>query len=481
MKKLLLTLTMLLMAVSAKAEFPYATTTWGSTEPIQWYYLVFESEPIGYLYARTNAQSGDWEVSVGYSYENTDAYKWCFMQLSSGKIALVNKAKMKFLNKTFYFTLNTQSTQLDYVKPYHEGYSFYVGYDYLDGGHSYTMYLVWDGGTTYPSAQNYQPTLLHAEEASVESYSSPTGLINFSDLNVQTESCSFTCAYSGNESHTLKVYINGTQVQNASPYTIERTNQAQEVTVSAEVFFNGNIFPMYSEKTYQVPALDEPVPEPVDQTLTPYDVYAPNNAQTDPAEDYYKLFDKDKSTKWCVDNSTGSWETIWVDFKSNIPFVPTGYVMTTGNDTQSWSGRNPKKWKIYAKAHETDEWTTIVDVTDGDAAGLGTANTTDYCFNIDGVETGYQYFRFEVSEVRGQGGWQSDHYVFQLGELAMSGYLVAITGDVNGDGDVNVMDVTTLINMILGSLDNDEAGDVNGDGDINVLDVTALINIILGV
>lgn len=55
-------------------------------------------------------------------------------------------------------------------------------------------------------------------------------------------------------------------------------------------------------------------------------------------------------------------------------------------------------------------------------------------------------------------------------------------GDVNGDGKVNVSDVTTLVNMILGVIPKDEEhADVNGDGKVNVSDVTALINIILGI
>ena len=54
-------------------------------------------------------------------------------------------------------------------------------------------------------------------------------------------------------------------------------------------------------------------------------------------------------------------------------------------------------------------------------------------------------------------------------------------GDVNGDGKVNVSDVTALVNMILGVIPKDEdSADVNGDGRVNVSDVTALINIILG-
>ena len=61
-------------------------------------------------------------------------------------------------------------------------------------------------------------------------------------------------------------------------------------------------------------------------------------------------------------------------------------------------------------------------------------------------------------------------------------YTNFIKGDVNGDGRVNVSDVTELINMILGvTTMNKTRADVNGDGQVNVSDVTALINIILGV
>ncbi len=229
----------------------------------------------------------------------------------------------------------------------------------------------------------------------------------------------------------------------------------------------------------KIVSIDESFTEP---TLTPYDVYTPNNVQTDPKEDYYKLFDKNKSTKWCVDNSTGSWETIWVDFKSSLPFRPTSYTMTTGNDTQSWYGRNPKKWKIYAKANENDSWTTIVNVTNGENEGLGTANTTDCSFDINGANTKYQYFRFEVSEVCGRGGWQNNHYVFQLAELALKGYAsTVVAGDVNGDGFVSSVDVTALYNWLLNGDDSTIVnGDQDGDGVITSVDITIIYNILLG-
>ena len=53
-------------------------------------------------------------------------------------------------------------------------------------------------------------------------------------------------------------------------------------------------------------------------------------------------------------------------------------------------------------------------------------------------------------------------------------------GDINLDGNVEVSDVTTLVNMIHnGETANLELADINADGKVNVSDVTALVNILL--
>lgn len=57
-----------------------------------------------------------------------------------------------------------------------------------------------------------------------------------------------------------------------------------------------------------------------------------------------------------------------------------------------------------------------------------------------------------------------------------------LPGDVNGDGNVNVLDVTNMISYRLGDkLDVFifENGDVNHDGTVNVLDIMDVIDIIL--
>lgn len=53
-----------------------------------------------------------------------------------------------------------------------------------------------------------------------------------------------------------------------------------------------------------------------------------------------------------------------------------------------------------------------------------------------------------------------------------------ITGDVNGDGNVNIGDINVVINMILAGTYS-EAADVNGDGAVNIGDINTLIGIIL--
>ena len=73
-------------------------------------------------------------------------------------------------------------------------------------------------------------------------------------------------------------------------------------------------------------------------------------------------------------------------------------------------------------------------------------------------------------------------YLYVPGNGMAAYELKALKGDVNCDGDVNVMDITALIDMIMEIAAVDEFhADVNGDGHVNVSDVTALINIIMGI
>ena len=107
---------------------------------------------------------------------------------------------------------------------------------------------------------------------------------------------------------------------------------------------------------------------------------------------------------------------------------------------------------------EAGEWKLAIDV-ENISAGL---TATPVNFNAS------QSFSVPA------GGYK----VYYKGEPASH----TLIGDVNGDGEVNIGDVTALISIILSATPEsayEPDADVNGDGEINIGDVTALIDIIL--
>ena len=54
------------------------------------------------------------------------------------------------------------------------------------------------------------------------------------------------------------------------------------------------------------------------------------------------------------------------------------------------------------------------------------------------------------------------------------------SGDVNGDGNANVLDIVQIVNVILGGSFADECAaegaDVSGDGSADIIDIVMIIN-----
>lgn len=469
MKKILI-ISVLMLSWASSQALPFVTTPNPSTYPIHWYKLKIAGY---YLYANYT------ELDATQSSSSSDEYLWCFLQSNTGRIVIYNKALSKCMSNGWEFTPYLFSQSTNYVEE-GSGNTFYI----CTNAYGSKSYMQCNFGQIGFSPSTGDP--ITAIQASVEDYIEPTGTLVFPDPTVYDDHCTIEFNYHPGEADSgceLRLYINGSWV--GMPYWIQRTNEAQMVEATAKVIFsNPRIRTIEVTKNFEIPALDDaPQPPVTDLTFTPYAFNVPHNDLSNTGEEgYAKLFDKKRNTKWCVVNSSGAWETISVDFKSNVPFTPSGYTFTTGNDTYIYPGRNPKKWKIYAKAQESDSWTTIVNVTDGAAAGLETDNTTDYNFSINGLNAKYQFFRFEVSEICAPETWNSNNYVFQLAELALSGNTSdGVVGDVNGDGNVTAADVTALYDVML---NNDYSqivnGDVNNDGYITAGDVTAIYDILLG-
>ncbi len=54
-----------------------------------------------------------------------------------------------------------------------------------------------------------------------------------------------------------------------------------------------------------------------------------------------------------------------------------------------------------------------------------------------------------------------------------------LLGDVNGDGEVSIADITMLVDLV-SNLNSNERSDVNGDGETSIADVTMLVDLVMG-
>jgi len=92
------------------------------------------------------------------------------------------------------------------------------------------------------------------------------------------------------------------------------------------------------------------------------------------------------------------------------------------------------------------------------------------------------------SSVSGWSGGNTNNFLQQLvdecGDLCSAESCSTAPGDVNEDENLNIQDIVTMVNHILGSLPLMdcalEAADMNADGTINVQDLISLVNAILG-
>ena len=74
--------------------------------------------------------------------------------------------------------------------------------------------------------------------------------------------------------------------------------------------------------------------------------------------------------------------------------------------------------------------------------------------------------------------YQATDYWYLFNHI--QGYNNTNTGDIDGDGGVNIADVTALIDLLLGGGMPPEVADVDGDNAVTIADVSALIDILLG-
>ncbi len=117
-------------------------------------------------------------------------------------------------------------------------------------------------------------------------------------------------------------------------------------------------------------------------------------------------------------------------------------------------------------------------IEEGDSTWRMVSGIADTCYTVSALDGGiYEYMVKAIYTDGTESVWSNIQQVTLVG----SGDLPLI-GDVNGDGEVNIGDISAIIDYILGTATesfNTEAADVNLDGEINIADVAAIVDMLL--
>jgi len=140
---------------------------------------------------------------------------------------------------------------------------------------------------------------------------------------------------------------------------------------------------------------------------------------------------------------------------------------------------NNDKWEVSVSNDNGVSWSNL------EYSSLSLADFSKKTFLLSDITnfSSEMIFRFVAEDIfydgdNGSGGSLVEAAIddFKLEFLSEN-----ILGDLNGDLEVNVLDVVVLINMILGTEpENYFTGDLNSDNEINVQDIILVVNIIIG-
>ena len=117
-------------------------------------------------------------------------------------------------------------------------------------------------------------------------------------------------------------------------------------------------------------------------------------------------------------------------------------------------------------------------IEEGDSTWRMVSGIADTCYTVCALDSGiYEYMVKAIYTDGTESVWSNIQQVTLVG-----GGELPLIGDVNGDGEVNIGDISAIIDYILGTATesfNTEAADVNLDGEINIADVAAIVDMLL--
>lgn len=126
------------------------------------------------------------------------------------------------------------------------------------------------------------------------------------------------------------------------------------------------------------------------------------------------LFDDNQYTKFNFIATSG-----FIIWEAPELIKVKSYVLMTANDTEIYTGRNPRTWVLYGSNEEllrnSDKWVEIHAVDDDTV--LEPKNYTEYTFKLKSEAKAYKYFKLEILDNKGDP-------CTQLSELTLKGTVV---------------------------------------------------------
>jgi len=119
-----------------------------------------------------------------------------------------------------------------------------------------------------------------------------------------------------------------------------------------------------------------------------------------------------------------------------------------------------------------------VVIEEGDSTWRSVSGITDTCYTVQALAGGiYEYMVKAIYTDGDESVWSNIQNVTITGSGDEP-----LLGDVNGDGEVSIGDVSALIDYLLGhegAVANVKDADLNNDGEISIGDITAIIELLL--
>ena len=84
------------------------------------------------------------------------------------------------------------------------------------------------------------------------------------------------------------------------------------------------------------------------------------------------------------------------------PVTVVSYMLTTAEDTATYPGRNPKKWSLFGRNSETEEWNWLRTVEQSDTFFMPPQNFTSRWIEIpSSLRNPYQYYKLVIDTNNG--------------------------------------------------------------------------------